>query len=113
MPKPQSEVDWHKFAIPKKAPIRLRGKKRSELRKIAYLKAQGICAGCGRFVPLYDCEGNFDLYLCGHMSHKIGIGAGGEDTLEGVEWKCYQCHIVKEHGLRWSKNDKNSRDAAR
>jgi len=82
---------------PKPKTVRLKGKARKELRERVFEKYEGCCVSCGRYVPLYNQYGYFDLWGCGHMAHKKSIGAGGSDTLENCEWKCSQCHLILEH----------------
>jgi len=87
---------------PKTKPVRLYGKEKQAFRKKVCDIAKSSCEVCGRHAPLL-WGGTFDLYACGHMAHILSYGAGGGDTLENVYWKCHGCHIVKEHGARWSK----------
>jgi 5-methylcytosine-specific restriction endonuclease McrA len=87
----------------KKKPIRLKGKAYSEFRKQVFDRAEGLCEDCGRWVPLYTpLEHGFNVLACGHVAHIKSHGAGGGDTLDNVRWLCYECHILKEHGLKFS-----------
>jgi 5-methylcytosine-specific restriction endonuclease McrA len=82
---------------PKRKPVRLRGAAKKKFRRQVYLRAHGKCAGCGLPAPLYDYDGNFNVFTCGHIAHIKSYGAGGGDTMDNVTWKCYQCHIINEH----------------
>jgi hypothetical protein len=89
----------------KQKALRLKGKKKTEFRKQVFAHFEGICQdpACGCFNPLFDQDGVFDVFTCGHVSHIKSLGAGGSDTIENVLWKCYECHINKEHGLKFNK----------
>ena len=94
----------------KQKPIRLKGKAKTEFRKKVFEHFNGRCQGvlpdgsqCEERPPLMDSDGVFDVFTCGHVSHIKSVGSGGEDILENVLYKCYNCHINKEHGLKWSK----------
>jgi len=87
---------------PKQKVTRLHGKAERELRRQVYERAMGICQECGIFAPLYDQDGNFNLWTCGHRAHIKSKGSGGEDSLQNSRWLCYGCHINKEHGPKWS-----------
>ena len=84
--------------FPKHKPVRLKGKAYTEFRKAVYERANGICAGCAGPVPLLDYNGKFNIYTCGHVSHIKSRGAGGSDTLDNVEWRCFSCHMRKHSG---------------
>jgi hypothetical protein len=84
----------------KKKPVRLTGKKYTEFRRKVY-ERDVFCRSCGGDAPLYDRDGNFNLYDCGHVSHIVSRGAGGSDTMENVIWECYTCHIKTKHGLKF------------
>lgn len=86
---------------PKTKPVRRNGKKYKEFRRRVCAAHDGLCAECGVFVPLYDCDGQFDVFTCGHVAHIKSHGAGGGDTIENAKWKCYSCHIEKEHGTKF------------
>ena len=90
---------------PKQKPIRLKGKAYQAFRKQVFETHGGKCSGCGRFAPLYH-NGRFDVFLCGHVSHRKSRGAGGSDEINNVEWQCYFCHIEKGHGPRWNGKEK-------
>jgi len=64
---------------------------------------RGRCADCGRAAPLMD-NGEFDPFSCGHVAHTIRRKKGG-DVMSNVKWKCYECHIIKEHGPQWGKRE--------
>lgn len=83
--------------IPKPKTIRLKGKSLAKLRIKAYVRDGGLCVDCGRWVPL-----DGDVFERAHMSHVKSRGSGGSDVLSNVKTKCYDCHIVKEHGPQWS-----------
>jgi 5-methylcytosine-specific restriction endonuclease McrA len=78
--------------FPKHKPIRLKGKALKALRESAYQRDLGRCVKCDKPLPLYG-----DIFTRAHLSHIKSRGAGGGDTLENTQIKCYQCHIVKEH----------------
>lgn len=89
--------------IPKNKPVRLKGKAYTEFRREVYNQANGICSDCGMYAPLVDpISFCFEVFTCGHVSHIKSRGAGGGDTMDNVRWKCYSCHILKEHGLKFS-----------
>lgn len=90
---------------PKKLPVLLKGKKYQKLRFDAWLKAGGRCT-CGKFVPLLDPSGVFDVFTCCHLAHIVPRKRGG-DIPENVEIKCFSCHIEKGH-LAW-RSDKAER----
>jgi 5-methylcytosine-specific restriction endonuclease McrA len=87
---------------PKPKTIRLKGAAYKELRRQAWKRAGGFCERCGRCASLYNPNGDFDLWICGHLSHIKSRGAGGSDTLGNVEWLCPKCHLQDEHGLKWT-----------
>ena len=89
-------------SYPKKKPIRLKGKAKKDFRIAVGTRAYFHCEICGIYAPV-DFYGEFDLHYCGHVSHIKSYGAGGGDTMDNVKWKCFSCHIEKEHGPRWSK----------
>lgn len=81
---------------PKNKPIRLKGKAYTEFRRQVWLRAGGQCEICGVWAPL-----NSDtVFTMGHVAHINGRKNG--DTLDNAKWKCFYCHINKEHGPRWS-----------
>jgi 5-methylcytosine-specific restriction endonuclease McrA len=88
---------------PKPQTKRLKGKAYTKFRESVHRRAHGVCEICGCYAPLKDADGNFDVYGCGHVCHFKSRGAGGEDTLENAYWACYECHMRKDHGPRWSK----------
>jgi len=85
-------------SFPKTKPIRLKGKAYTNFRKEVFEAFSGRCSDCGKWVPF---EGP-SVFEQGHVSHIKSRGAGGSDILSNVNWKCYNCHIVKEHGPQWS-----------
>ena len=85
---------------PKHIPLRLKGKAKTEFRRKVAARAKYHCEDCGVHVPSL-IYGVFCVFSCGHVAHIKGYGAGGGDTLENVKWKCYSCHILKEH---WKEN---------
>ena len=87
---------------PKTKSFRLKGKAKTQFRKEVCERAGSRCESCGRYAPLLD-DGVFNVFTCGHTSHRKSIGAGGSDTIENTDWLCYDCHINKEHGPKWSK----------
>ena len=86
----------------KQKTVRLKGKAKTKFRRKVAWRAFGFCEECNGNAPIF-VDGVFDVFTCGHVSHIKSYGAGGGDTMDNVKWKCYQCHIVKEHGPRWSK----------
>lgn len=88
---------------PKPETTRLKGLKYKAFREQVFQHYEGICAECGDFAPLYDYEGVFDIWVCGHVAHIKSRGAGGGDVIENVRWKCPSCHLNKEHSPRWSR----------
>ena len=85
---------------PKHIPVRLKGKAKSEFRRAVAERANFKCEDCGRYVPSL-IYGVFCVFNCGHVAHIKSYGVGGGDTMENVKWKCYSCHILKEH---WKEN---------
>ena len=83
--------------FPKKKPTRLNGKAYTAFRKQVFERAHGMCEICGMPAPLLD-EGRFNVFQCGHVSHRKSRGAGGSDTLDNVEWRCFWCHRRKHDG---------------
>ena len=98
--------------IPKQKRIKLTKKQESELRKQVWTEQKGKCADCGDPTLLYETgmdkwgrEINvFNVFTCGHLRHKKGKGAGGNDTIENREIACPKCHSQIEHGPQWSKS---------
>lgn len=88
---------------PKNIIIRLKGKKKTEFRKAVAKRALEFCEVCGGHAPRL-WMGRFNRLWCGHVAHIKSYGAGGGDTMDNVKWKCNHCHILGDHGLRWSKN---------
>jgi len=85
---------------PKPKTIRLKGSAYTKFRRQVFLHYGGRCQGCGSYFPLYikiNGKQYFDLYECGHVSHKKSRGAGGEDTIKNVLWHCIGCHIDWEN----------------
>lgn len=91
------------ISCPKPKTIRLKGAAYKELRRQAWERAGGLCEKCGNPAPLYNSQGWFDIFECGHLCHIKSRGAGGGDTLCNVTWGCYSCHIDGEHGPRWGR----------
>jgi len=82
---------------PKEKTIRLKGKAYSKLREEAYNRAGECCEDCGRWLPLTGDT----VFNIAHLSHIKSRGAGGSDTLDNVKIKCFECHIMDEHGPKW------------
>jgi hypothetical protein len=80
---------------PKKLPVLLKGRAHSELRRECCEKAGSRCSVCDRFVPLSSNSGD-PLFTNGHMSHVRPRKISG-DVIENVVWKCFHCHIEREH----------------
>jgi len=89
-------------ADPKKHTVRLKGKAYTAFRKSVHEKYSGRCVECGRYAPLLDADGAFDVFGCGHVAHTRSRGSGGEDVKNNVRWLCPKCHLEKEHGPKWS-----------
>ena len=83
---------------PKKKVTLLKGKASQKLRFDTWVAAGGRCK-CGKFVPLLDPDGVFDVFTCAHLSHKVPRKRGG-DVPENVEILCFHCHIENGH-LKW------------
>lgn len=58
------------LTFPKHKPVRLRGKRLSELRQKCYERTSGRCSDCGIFAG----------WDWGEMSHQIPRSLGGADT---------------------------------
>jgi len=86
---------------PKIKPIRLKGAEYQRFRRKVFLRYGGACVSCNKPAPLYDSDGQFNIFSCGHVAHIKSHGAGGGDTLDNARWKCFDCHIGKEHGPRF------------
>jgi hypothetical protein len=88
---------------PKPKTVRLKGAAYKELRRQVWKRAGGLCERCGAYAPLYNSEGWFDIFECGHLHHAKSRGAGGQDVLsDEVEWICFDCHS-KHHGPIWGR----------
>ena len=86
---------------PKNIPVKLTGKAKTEFRRKVANRAGEKCEVCGVHAPSL-VYGVFDVFNSGHVSHIKRRNIGG-DVLSNVMWKCYHCHIIKEHGPRWYK----------
>ena len=93
---------------PKPQTVRLKGKAYTAFRKSVHEKYSGRCVECGRYAPLLDADGVFDVFGCGHVAHLKSVGSGGHDILSNVVWKCPDCHLGKEHGPKWTKTNFNN-----
>ena len=76
---------------PKIKPVRLKGNKRTKLKKDVYDRDEGLCQRCGKWLPR-TIDGAWHFLLCAHLSHKIPVGKGGSDTMENCEILCFDCH---------------------
>lgn len=89
-------------AQPKHKRIKLEGKAKTKLRRDLHKRAKGQCESCGRHLPFYvfDYAGEpyFDEFRCGHTSHIISRGAGGDDSMENCLYECWDCHRGKHNG---------------
>jgi len=72
--------------------VRLKGLELEQMRWNCYVRDEGRCVVCQRRLRFE--RGGFNSM---HMAHVEGRGAGGSDTLENVQTKCFDCHIVLEH----------------
>lgn len=90
---------------PKEKPIRLYGKAKQKFREDVCARSMSRCDNCHLFAPLKEGESGFNLYRSGHVAHIKSYGSGGGDTMDNVGWLCYRCHILGEHGTRWSRGD--------
>jgi len=84
-------------------PILFKGPGYTAFRKSVYDAFKGVCSDCGGRVPLL-VNGVFDPFTCAHVCHIKRRQVGG-DVIGNVKLKCYGCHIIKEHGPRWSKGE--------
>ena len=84
--------------FPKPKTVRLGKKEYAKFRLEVFLRENGICQGCGKFVPVLMEYGGFDPYFCGHVSHTKSRGAGGGDTPDNVKWMCFECHRREHNG---------------
>ena len=92
------------YPVPKpQKPILLKGKAYTAFRLEVFEHFKGFCQDCGHWFPL---NGN-SVFIHGHVSHIIRRAKGG-DILANVKWKCYNCHINKEHGPQWSKKNEEN-----
>jgi hypothetical protein len=80
---------------PKKPPVLLKGRAYQDLRRECCEKAGSRCSVCGKYVPLSSYTGD-PLFANGHMAHTVPRKRGG-DVIENVKWKCFSCHIEREH----------------
>ncbi|KKS35464.1 MAG: hypothetical protein UU99_C0011G0007 [Parcubacteria group bacterium GW2011_GWE2_42_14] len=79
MPKPRSEVDWQKFAIPKSGKVRLKAHKYRIFKQ-----------------KMHDRDGNQCLNLTLH--HTPRRSQGGKDIPEHVSTVCLGCHdLIEKH----------------
>jgi 5-methylcytosine-specific restriction endonuclease McrA len=84
---------------PKLKRIKLNKKQWSELRNLVWELQHGLCADCGQYVPL---DGD-TIFNTAHLCHVKSKGSGGDDSRENTRICCFKCHILGEHGLKWSK----------
>jgi 5-methylcytosine-specific restriction endonuclease McrA len=77
--------------FPKPKRIKKTGKEMETLRREVFERDHGRCQDCGKYV-------SWDQ---GHLAHVKSRGAGGDDVAENCLWKCFDCHIGIEHGVRW------------
>jgi hypothetical protein len=77
-------------------PVLLTGKAYTAFRQEVFEHYQGICQKCKEYAPLRDPEGQFNVFTCGHVAHIAPRRKGG-DVLSNAKWKCYHCHIIREH----------------
>jgi len=87
---------------PKQKTPRFKGRAYSKFRLMVSIHFGERCLSCGGYAPLFDRDGVYDVFTCGHVSHIRSKGAGGGDTIENVRWECYECHINRKHGPRWN-----------
>ena len=81
---------------PKHKPIRLNAAQFSQLKRELYFqRAHGRCEVCKNPLSIGRC----------HLAHIISRGAGGDDTAENTMIKCIRCHLLIEHGPRFTKGD--------
>ena len=88
-------------------PVLLKGKAYTKLRFDTWVKAGGRCETCGKWVPLLDPSGVFDVFTCAHLSHIIPRKRGG-DIPENVKNECFDCHIAQGH-LKWRSDKKGAK----
>jgi len=94
-------------SFPKPKTLRLKGKKRTEFRKRVFKEKGPFCYKCKQYAPLYveDYSGGM-AYIkgeCGEVRHRKSVGSGGPDILDNVDWSCFQCHEIDEHGPQFGK----------
>ena len=82
-------------------PVLLTGKNYTLFRMQVAARAGFKCEICGCHAPFSTGNDNFDVFYCGHVSHTIPRKKGG-DTFDNAKWKCFDCHINKEHGPQWT-----------
>ncbi len=87
---------------PKKIPVRLKPKAKTQFKRLLYLEAWRQCETCDKPIPLTE-NGKFNVFTCAHLSHIKSYGAGGGDTKENCLIECYDCHINRRHGPQWGK----------
>ena len=86
---------------PKHKPTRLSPARRRDLKDTLYYdRAMGLCESCGRYVPLSG-----SVFEAAHLSHIKSVGSGGDDSEENCLIECYDCHIIKRHGLKWTRGE--------
>jgi hypothetical protein len=95
---------------PKKKPIRLKGSAYTKLKKEVYKRDKGRCQAmidddgiyrkCNRWVPL-KISGMFIPMFCAHLSH-LKHGSQKEDTPEGTQIECPECHDAKHRAIKHS-----------
>ena len=94
---PIDPLSYKVFAQPKpEKALLLTGKKYTAFRKETFERENGICQECKEYAPLLTPLGGFNVFTCGHVSHIVRRNKGG-DVSSNVKWKCYHCHIIKEH----------------
>lgn len=91
----------HTGEVPKHKRVELSPSAWSKLREKVWRKQHGLCAECGRWVRL---DGD-TVFNTAHLAHKKSRGAGGDDTEENTRMLCYRCHMIDEHGPRWSRRE--------
>lgn len=99
----------HIGPVQKKKRTELKGKAYSNLRKALYDRAGGRCENpeCknkGKPLPLFDSEGQFDIFSCGHVSHIKSKGAGGDDSMENCLYECFSCNCLVRN---WGENGRS------
>ena len=90
----------HFHPCPKEKPVLLSPAKRRKLKlKLYYGRAMESCETCRKWLPLVGT-----VFNAAHLSHIIPRSLGG-DTPDNCKIECYEDHIIKRHGPKWSNSN--------